>query len=375
MYICHPKTAKVDKTAIATNKPNMGGHGGYDGYDEGGLDDAMGGMTMQELRQRQVFAPLFSARHSDPDFQNAGKTPYTHQNEEELRSRARWQVQLSQARNGGGDPRAMMGNKNFTFNNTQVRGPVLLQLSTHMCKRSQRPERIHLTHALLTKAPHGMVEKVSHNFSLSWRLKGFLHLNQMGSIGRENQVLLNKLQSIAVKGSGAVDGAKPAAAPKKLSSHEINRRKQQQEIAHANQRIASRLQNAKSATFDVKKNREEQALQEKYMRNAAQYPVVARDAPRLKVTTTLPPTHPHTHTHLPVPARLRHCTPHVRAMLPGGVGAGATRVRVAPRGGRCSAASDVVARQVKAAAAGRPPWFKELPQAPRRAAAKPEWQD
>ena len=64
----------------------------------------------------------------------------------------------------------------------------------------------------------------------------------MGSIGRENQVLLNKLQSIAVKGSGAVDGAKHAAPPRKLSSHEINRRKQQQEIAQANQRIASRLQ-------------------------------------------------------------------------------------------------------------------------------------
>ena len=114
----------------------------------------------------------------------------------------------------------------------------------------------------------------------------------MGSIGRENQVLLNKLQSIAVKGSGAVDGAKHAPPARKLSSHEINRRKQQQEIAQANQRIASRLQNAKSATFDAKKNREDQALQEKYMRNAAQYPVVARDAPRSKVTTRLPPCEP-----------------------------------------------------------------------------------
>ena len=48
----------------------MGGHGGYDqGYDEGGLDDAMGGMTMQELRQRQVVAHLVSARQPDTDFQ------------------------------------------------------------------------------------------------------------------------------------------------------------------------------------------------------------------------------------------------------------------------------------------------------------------
>ena len=53
----------------------------------------------------------------------------------------------------------------------------------------------------------------------------------MNSIGRENATLLRKLQTIAMKGSGAVEGAKPAAATKRLSSHEINLRKKQQEIA------------------------------------------------------------------------------------------------------------------------------------------------
>jgi hypothetical protein len=69
-------------------------------------------------------------------------------------------------------------------------------------------------------------------------------------IGRENEVLLQKLQRIAVKGSGATGGKVSGEAKRRESSQEINRRRKEQEIARQNLMIANRLQNAKSATFD-----------------------------------------------------------------------------------------------------------------------------
>ena len=69
-------------------------------------------------------------------------------------------------------------------------------------------------------------------------------------IGRENEVLLQKLQRIAVKGSGATAGKVSGEAKRRESSQEINRRRKEQEIARQNLMIANRLQNAKSATFD-----------------------------------------------------------------------------------------------------------------------------
>eukprot|EP00293_Proteomonas_sulcata_P016700 CAMPEP_0184293082 /NCGR_PEP_ID=MMETSP1049-20130417/4661_1 /TAXON_ID=77928 /ORGANISM="Proteomonas sulcata, Strain CCMP704" /LENGTH=193 /DNA_ID=CAMNT_0026601013 /DNA_START=29 /DNA_END=610 /DNA_ORIENTATION=- len=113
--------------------------------------------------------------------------------------------------------------------------------------------------------------------------------NRLEAIGRENEVLLTKLQKIAVKGSNAT-GAKGSTQPaaRRASSQEINRRRKQQEIARQNLMIADRLQNAKSATFDKKKMREDQILQEKYMRNAAHYPVAPRDAPKLKTKPSAP---------------------------------------------------------------------------------------
>jgi hypothetical protein len=162
-------------------------------------------------------------------------------------------------RSGGMESRAAFMNRNFTFTNTQV------------------PFR---DGNLRARARHAFVH--IRLLCAAWvcaaQPDGGASIAQMNSIGRENATLLRKLQTIAMKGSGAVECAKPAAATKRLSSHEINRRKKQQEIAHANMRIASRLQNAKG-TFDSRRMREDQANQEKYLRNVAQYPVAQRDMP------------------------------------------------------------------------------------------------
>jgi len=135
--------------------------------------------------------------------------------------------------------------------------------------------------------------------------------NRMNDIGRENQVLLQKLQRIAVKGSGAAGSAggyRPLP-----SSQAVNRMRKEKEIARQNLQIANRLMNAKSATFDKKKMSQDRANQEKYLRNAAQYPVQAASAPKMKT---------------------------------------------------------------RPAAPGRPPWFKELPSVKQmRPKGRPEWQD
>ena len=154
-------------------------------------------------------------------------------------------------------------------------------------------------------------------------------------IGRENEVLLQKLQRIAVKGSGATGGKVSGEAKRRESSQEINRRRKEQEIARQNLMIANRLQNAKSATFDRyglenfrsfysaldsnfallsrKKMKDDQEMQEKYLRNASMYPVA----------TT----------------------------------ASAPKVRSRP------------------SAPGRPPWFKELPKEDLTPIQRPQWQD
>jgi hypothetical protein len=75
---------------------------------------------------------------------------------------------------------------------------------------------------------------------------------------------------------------KPQVFQKKVSNQEVIRRKREYEIARENLKIADRLQNAKSAAFDRKKIKEHQVLQEKYRRNASQYPVVTGNAPRLR---------------------------------------------------------------------------------------------
>lgn len=135
--------------------------------------------------------------------------------------------------------------------------------------------------------------------------------NRMNDIGRENQVLLQKLQRIAVKGSGAA-GAGGGYRPLP-SSQAVNRMRKEKEIARQNLQIANRLMNAKSATFDKKKINQDRANQEKYLRNAAQYPVQAASAPKMKT---------------------------------------------------------------RPAAPGRPPWFKELPSVKQmRPKGRPEWQD
>ena len=134
---------------------------------------------------------------------------------------------------------------------------------------------------------------------------------RMNDIGRENQVLLQKLQRIAVKGSGTTGGGPQRALP---SSQAVNRMRKEKEIARQNMQIANRLMNAKSATFDKKKMHQERANQERYLKNASQYPVPqAAAAPRMKT---------------------------------------------------------------KPAAPGRPPWFKELPSIKQaRPSGRPEWQD
>lgn len=71
----------------------------------------------------------------------------------------------------------------------------------------------------------------------------------MQDIGRENHALLQRLQNIAVKGSGAT-GSRGPSVKVAASSHEINRRKKEQEIARENYKIAQRLMNTKSAAFD-----------------------------------------------------------------------------------------------------------------------------
>ena len=97
--------------------------------------------------------------------------------------------------------------------------------------------------------------------------------NRMGDIGRENQALLQRLQRIAVKGSGTgVGGGGYRPLP---SSQAVNRARKEKEIARQNLQIANRLMNAKSATFDSKKMKQDQANQEKYLRNASQFPVPA----------------------------------------------------------------------------------------------------
>lgn len=134
--------------------------------------------------------------------------------------------------------------------------------------------------------------------------------DRMSNIGRENQVLLQKLQRIAVKGSGATGNAGYRPLP---SSQAVNRQRKEKEIARQNMQIANRLMNAKSATFDKRKMQVDRANQEKYLKNASQYPVQQTSAPKMKV---------------------------------------------------------------KPAAPGRPPWFKELPSIKQaRPAGRPEWQD
>ena len=134
--------------------------------------------------------------------------------------------------------------------------------------------------------------------------------DRMNNIGRENQVLLQKLQRIAVKGSGETGGSGYKSLP---SSQAINRMRKEKEIARQNMQIASRLMNAKSATFDKKRMQVDQANQEKYLKNSSQYPVQQTSAPKMKV---------------------------------------------------------------KPAAPGRPPWFKELPSIKQaRPQGRPEWQD
>jgi hypothetical protein len=134
--------------------------------------------------------------------------------------------------------------------------------------------------------------------------------DRMNNIGRENQVLLQKLQRIAVKGSGEIGGSGYKSLP---SSQAINRMRKEKEIARQNMQIASRLMNAKSATFDKKRMQVDQANQEKYLKNSSQYPVQQTSAPKMKV---------------------------------------------------------------KPAAPGRPPWFKELPSIKQaRPQGRPEWQD
>ena len=133
--------------------------------------------------------------------------------------------------------------------------------------------------------------------------------DRMNLIGRENQVLLQKLQRIAVKGSGTTGGAVPKTLP---SSQAVNRMRKEKEIAKQNMQIANRLMNAKSATFDKKQMDKDRQNQERYLKNASQYPVTQTSAPKMKV---------------------------------------------------------------KPAAPGRPPWFKELPSIKTRPANRPEWQD
>lgn len=103
---------------------------------------------------------------------------------------------------------------------------------------------------------------------------------RMNDIGRENQVLLQKLQRIAVKGSGATGAQGYKALP---SSQAVNRMKKEKEIARQNMQIANRLMNAKSATFDKKKMTQDRANQEKYLKNSSQYPVQQTSAPKMKV--------------------------------------------------------------------------------------------
>lgn len=110
--------------------------------------------------------------------------------------------------------------------------------------------------------------------------------DRMNNIGRENQVLLQKLQRIAVKGSGATGGvAQHRPLP---SSQAVNRARKEKEIARQNMQIASRLMNAKSATFDKKQMTKDRANQEKYLKNASQYPVQQTSAPKLKVRPAAP---------------------------------------------------------------------------------------
>lgn len=141
--------------------------------------------------------------------------------------------------------------------------------------------------------------------------KNFTHSSgRMNDIGRENQVLLQKLQRIAVKGSGATGAQGYKALP---SSQAVNRMKKEKEIARQNMQIASRLMNAKSATFDKKQMTQDRANQEKYLKNSSQYPVQQMSSAKMKI---------------------------------------------------------------KPAAPGRPPWFKELPSIKQaRPAGRPEWQD
>jgi|NorSeaMetagenome_1021524.scaffolds.fasta_scaffold141613_1 hypothetical protein len=109
--------------------------------------------------------------------------------------------------------------------------------------------------------------------------------DRMNNIGRENQVLLQKLQRIAVKGSGQTGSSGYRPLP---SSQAVNRMRKEKEIARQNMQIANRLMNAKSATFDKKKMQVDRANQEKYLKNSSQYPVQQTSAPKMKVKPAAP---------------------------------------------------------------------------------------
>ena len=125
--------------------------------------------------------------------------------------------------------------------------------------------------------PVGGMPRGNKNFTFS--------SGRMNDIGRENQVLLQKLQRIAVKGSNTTGGGAPRPLP---SSQAVNRMRKEKEIARQNMQIANRLMNAKSATFDKKKMTQEKANQEKSLKNASQYPVPQTSAPRMKAKPAAP---------------------------------------------------------------------------------------
>lgn len=122
-----------------------------------------------------------------------------------------------------------------------------------------------------------------------------------------NARLLAKLQKIADT---------PSVPPpyslreKKASSQEINRRRRAEEIAKENMAFAKRLEGVKSATFDQKTMKHDQAMQVRYLKNVSQFPVIAKDSKPKPQKKSIP---------------------------------------------------------------GRPPWFKELPVS-QKVSARPEWQ-